>query len=249
MYDAIIFDNDGVLVSLVEVAVLERAAREAFVDCGVNDPHADHVAAMTLGVTPDGLTDVADAYGLDAETIFAARDRCASRAQQAEIRAGRKALYDDFDVVRSLDHPLGIVSSNQQATVDFVLSHFDVEHLFETAYGREPIPESVARKKPNTYYVDRALADLGTENALFVGDSGTDVLAAHNAGLDSAFIRREHRAGYPLDVEPTYEIESLAGLLDIDGVAVSGDSVSDAPTPSVEAETETTADSDGGTGA
>ncbi|KTG09442.1 hydrolase [Haloprofundus marisrubri] len=221
MYDAIIFDNDGVLVSLVEFAVLERAAREAFVDCGVSDPHDDHVDAMSLGVTPESLTAVAETYGFDAETFFAARDRIASRAQQDEIRAGRKALYDDFDTVRSLDHPLGIVSSNQQATVDFVLSHFGVEHLFETAYGREPIPESVTRKKPNTHYVDRALTDLDAEHALFVGDSDTDVLAAHNAGLDSVFIRREHRADYPLDVDPTYEIESLSGLLDIDGVAVS----------------------------
>ncbi|WP_117594859.1 HAD family hydrolase [Haloprofundus halophilus] len=220
MYDAIIFDNDGVLVNLVEFAVLERAAREAFVDCGVDDPREDHVDAMTLGVTPESLTRVADAYGFDAETFFAARDRIASRAQQAEIRAGRKALYDDFDAVRSLDHPLGIVSSNQQETVDFVLSHFGVTDLFETAYGREPIPESVTRKKPSTYYVDRALADLDADHALFVGDSDTDVLAAHNAGLDSAFIRREHRAEYPLDVDPTYEIETLAGLLDIDGVSV-----------------------------
>ncbi len=220
MYDAIIFDNDGVLVSLVEFTVLERAAREAFADCGVDDPREDHVDAMTFGVTPESLTTVADTYGFDPETFFAARDRIASRAQQDEIRAGRKALYDDFDTVRSLDHPLGIVSSNQQATVDFVLSHFGVTDLFETAYGREPIPESVTRKKPSTHYVDKALADLDAENALFVGDSATDVLAAHNAGLDSVFIRREHRADYLLDVEPTYEIETLTGLLDIDGVAV-----------------------------
>ena len=207
-YDAALFDNDGVLVTLVEYEVLRRATAETFASLDV-DPHPDHVDEMAVGVTPDALQRVCDAYDLDPVEFFSLRDQHSSKHQQAEVRAGRKTLYDDFDTVHTLDHPLGIVSSNQQETVDFLLDHFEVAHLFETAYGREPTPESLHRKKPNTHYLERALADLDAESALYVGDSETDLIAAHDAGLDSAFIRRPHRVDADFDTEPTYEIESL----------------------------------------
>ena len=66
--------------------------------------------------------------------------------------------------------------------------------------------------KPETHYLERALDDLGTRSALYVGDSTADVLAAHEAGLDSAFVRRPHRDGYALPDEPTYEIDRLTEL-------------------------------------
>ncbi|SEO29393.1 haloacid dehalogenase superfamily, subfamily IA, variant 1 with third motif having Dx(3-4)D or Dx(3-4)E [Halogranum amylolyticum] len=210
-YDAVLFDNDGVLVTLVEQEVLRRAAAETFATLDV-DPRPDHVDEMTVGVTPDALQRVCETYDLDPTEFFSLRDRHSSQRQQAEIRAGRKTLYDDFDAVQRLEHPLGIVSSNQQETVDFLLDHFDVGHLFETAYGREPTPESLHRKKPNTYYLEQALADLEADTALYVGDSETDLLAAHAAGLDSAFIRRPHRADADLDTAPTYEIDSLDAI-------------------------------------
>ncbi|WP_129113096.1 HAD family hydrolase [Halegenticoccus tardaugens] len=216
-YDAVLFDNDGVLVTLVEYEVLREAAGETFASLGV-DPDPAHVDEMAIGVAPDALAEVCDAYGLDPDEFWPVRDGTASRAQRAEIRAGRKALYDDFDAVRSIDAPLGIVSSNQQETVDFVLDHFGIGDLFGTAYGREPTVESLRRKKPAAHYLERALSDLDTETALFVGDSETDVLAAENAGIDSAFIRRSHRADLRLDAEPTYEIDGLDELLRVDGV-------------------------------
>jgi phosphoglycolate phosphatase len=46
------------------------------------------------------------------------------------------------------------------------------------------------------------------------------VLAARAAGLDAAFVRRPHREAYDLSVDPTYELDGLADLLDIGGVPV-----------------------------
>jgi len=110
---------------------------------------------------------------------------------------------------------MGVVSSNQQATVDFVLEHFGVDDLFGAAYGREPTVESLRRRKPNSHYIDQALADLDADSALFVGDNESDVRAAENAGIDSAFIRRPHRRDWELNVWPTWEIDGLDDLHDI----------------------------------
>jgi HAD superfamily hydrolase (TIGR01549 family) len=219
-YDAVLFDNDGVLVEPVGRSVLRRATWEAFDALGVPDPDPDDVEQVSIGVTPDLLSSVCATYDLDPERFWRARDYHSSHAQRVELRAGRAALYDDFDTVREIDAPRGIVSSNQQDTVEFMHDFFATRDLFATAYGRDPTLRSLERKKPEPYYLRRALADLDADSALFVGDSESDVLAARAAGLDAAFVRRPHREAYDLSVDPTYELDGLADLLDIGGVPV-----------------------------
>ncbi|MDS0294150.1 HAD family hydrolase [Halogeometricum luteum] len=217
-YDAVIFDNDGVLVRLTTLDVLRRASRAAFEDVGISDPATEHVERMMLGVTPADVREVCETYEPAPAEFWAARDGAASDAQIREMRDGRMARYDDVSALERIDAPRGVVSTNQQATVDAVLDHHSLSHLFETAYGRDPTVESLRLKKPEPHYLERAMADLDAETALFVGDSETDVLAAHRAGVDSAFIRRGHRADAVLDERPTYEIETLYDLHDVDGV-------------------------------
>lgn len=215
MYDAVLFDNDGVLLGRTRYDVLQAAAWDAFETVGVSDPDPDDVERIVVGVTPEELRDVADTYDVDPTGLWKARDQAAFEGQRKEMRAGRKTPYEDVSVLGKLRSPLGIVSSNQQATVEFALDHFGLGGLFETAYGREPTVDSLIQKKPNPYYLDRALADLGAEHGLFIGDNESDIVAANNAGIDSAFIRRPHRTEYDLSVTPTYDFENLHDLVAI----------------------------------
>ncbi|MFB6256409.1 MAG: HAD family hydrolase [Haloplanus sp.] len=219
-YEAVLFDNDGVLVEPVGMDVLRRAARAAFDALGVTDPDPEDVDRLAIGVTPDVLSSVCDAYGLDPDRLWRTRDHHSSHAQRAEFRAGRADLYDDFDAIRRVDAPLGIVSSNQQVTIDFMHDFFTTRGLFATVHGREPTVESLARKKPDPHYVHRALSDVGVDAdaALFVGDSESDLRAARAADLDAAFVRRPHRESYDLSVAPTYELDGLEALLALDDV-------------------------------
>jgi len=166
-YDTVVFDNDGVLVGRTSFDVLREATQDTFEQFGVTDPDPDHVEDMTIGATPDRSTTSATTYDLHPDTFWRARDDTMSRAQQEEARAGRKTFYDDVDTLADLDAAMGIVSSNQQATVDFLLDHFDVGHHFGAAYGREATIESLDRRKPNSHYIDRALSDLDADSALF----------------------------------------------------------------------------------
>ncbi len=214
-YDTVVFDNDGVLVGRTRFNVLREATRDAFEECGVDDPDPDDVERMTIGATPGSVGTVCQTYDLDAGSFWRTRDEVVSRAQQQEARAGRKTPYDDLGTLSDLDVEMGIVSSNQQATVDFLVDHFDGFEEFGAAYGREPTIHSLQLRKPNPHYLERALGDLDADSALFVGDNESDVKAAHNAGVDSAFIRRPHREDWELNVWPTWEIDSLSDLLDV----------------------------------
>jgi HAD superfamily hydrolase (TIGR01549 family) len=213
-YDAILFDHDGVITTPPGIDLLQSAARDAFAEAGVESPPDRHVKGLAIGVTVDWYEDVCADHGLDPDEFWIVRDRVASAAQQTAVRNGEKTLYDDVTALADLDHDFGIVSTNQHETIEFVLDHFDLADRFETYYGRDPTVESIRRKKPNAHYVERALADLDAESALFVGDSESDVEAASNAGIDSAYLHRPHRDG-ALTVTPTFEIDSLAGLHDI----------------------------------
>lgn len=217
MYDAVVFDNDGVLVGRTPFDTLREAAWNAFETAGVTDPDLAHVEDVAIGVSPTDLVEICDRYDVDPAEFWRIRDETASEAQVTDVERGRKTPYDDVDVLADIDASLGVVSSNQQATVDFVLDHFGLDGHFETAYGREPSVASLSRKKPSPYYIERALEDLEADTALFVGDNGSDIRAADNAGIDSAFIRRPHRRDTDLDCQPTYEVGDLHDLVSICG--------------------------------
>ncbi len=212
-YDAVVFDNDGVLTEITDWSVLRGAARDAF-DAFDVDPSDDDLRAILSHVTVDGLEAVCARHDLDPDEFWHRRDTNYTEAQQAEVLAGRKPLYDDVAVLDDLDVPMGVVSSNQHATVECILDHYGLHEHFGTYYGRQPTVEDVRRKKPEPYFIERALSDLGVagEDALYVGDSEGDVVAAHAAGIDSAFLWRDHRSDYDLSAEPTHELDGLDEL-------------------------------------
>jgi len=214
-YESVIFDNDGVLLTLTDMDAHYAGARRAFEVMGVSSPTTAHVEAMSIGVTVPELTAVCETYDIDPERFFRARDEAMAETQRSLILAGEKQPYGDIAALDRLDCPLGVVSSNQRETVAFAFEHFGLAGYFDSVWAREPTVESLRRKKPRPYYLERAMDDLGVEDALFVGDNESDVEAAHRAGVDSAVIRRPHRVDADLDVEPDYDVTGLEDVVDI----------------------------------
>ena len=211
-YDAVVFDYDGVLMEPTPLDVLQDAVRSAFTEAGV-DPSDDHVADLAISVQYDRFLETCDHYGLDPVDFWHARDTAFTDHQTALLEDGGKRLYDDHDAIIGIDLPRGIVSSNQQATLEHHLAHAGIDAHFHAVFGREPHPDSIRKKKPNPHYIHEALDALDATTALYVGDRDSDVEAAHNAGIDSAYVHRDHNGGS--DAEPTYELESLHDLQDV----------------------------------
>lgn len=225
-YDAVVFDSDGVLVEPTAPETLRGAIRRAFAEHGVTDP-PDETVDRLFGTTPADLRAICDAHDIsDVAAFWRARDRHSSAAQRAAIRGGEKALYDDVHSVLALSVPRAVVSNNQQATVSFLVEHAGLADRFDPVIGRAPTLTELEHKKPSPHNLERAFDALGAEQPLYVGDSNVDLGAAAAAGVDSAFIRRDHRADYELEHEPTHELESLtelAGLVPSDPAPASDD--------------------------
>lgn len=211
-YDAVLFDNDGVLVEPPADETQREAVRAAFRSVGVDEPTPADILALAGGVTVERLREVAAGHGVDPERLWTARERHDERSQFEAFEAGARSRYGDVTAVTDLAVDAAVVSNNHHTTVEFVLEFFGLADAFDAYYGREMTVESLRRKKPDPHYIERALEDLGAGAALYVGDSETDVVAAHRAGLESAFVRRPHSRDAELTSEPTHEVETLAGL-------------------------------------
>jgi phosphoglycolate phosphatase-like HAD superfamily hydrolase len=211
MYDAIVFDNDGVLTEPTNRNVLRRAIRDAFDAAGVPDPPTGDVKSLH-GTTAADVRRICADHGIDPGSFWRRREAEATRRQTKAIRRGEKPLYDDVRQILDLDTDIGIVSNNQHETIEFIVEHFDLAPSVATYYGRERSVAGMERKKPDPHYLRQALADLETEDALYVGDSQKDIVAARRAGIDSAFVRRAHRADLDLNPRPTHEVTDLREL-------------------------------------
>jgi HAD superfamily hydrolase (TIGR01549 family) len=209
-YEAVVFDCDGVLVEPTDQDVLVDAVVDAFAAFGVDIERAIAKRTVDEDAVPVG---VARDHDIDPEAFWHYRELRASLAQQTHVRAGGKPVYDDVDALARIDSQLGLVSNNQHATIEFLLAHHDIPE-FETAYGRRPTLTGASERKPAPDNIERALSDLRTQNALYVGDSETDVVAAQRAGIDAAFLRRDHVADGDLGVTPTFEVSSLETLVE-----------------------------------
>lgn len=214
-YEAVVFDCDGVLVEPTDTAVLVDAVVEAFERFGVAVDRSVASDSVTEDVVP---SETAREHGIDPGAFWHSRELLASLAQQAHVRAGGKPVYDDVDALAELRCPIALVSNNQHATIEFLLAYHDLPD-FATARGRPPTLSGAAARKPEPDYLEAALADLGVADALYVGDSEKDVIAAQRAGIDAAYLRRDHVADAELLAEPTFELSGLDELVERVAVA------------------------------
>jgi len=215
-YDAVVFDMDGVLVERSPSWVFDEAARAAFTTFGAEASEAEYEAVRSLSVLDDGVAeDIAERHGLQFGSIWAAREGLAAINQVRAVETGEKTPYDGASVLADLDLPAGVVSNNSQTAVEILLRRFGFDEHLDTWYGLQPTVEDARNSKPATTYLDRALADLGADHALYVGDRATDVQAARNAGIDGAFVHREFNDEEEFDTPPAHEFEELHELLDV----------------------------------
>lgn len=210
-YEAVLFDCDGVIAEMPDREAMTNAMRRVQRRFELSAPPENVVADFFRG-NLSSITERCRAAGIERETFCAEAAREAIRAQLFEIRSGLRSLYDDAASIRDLDHPLGVVSDNHPRVLSFLLRQFDLMDCFETVQGCPFTPSGFERRKPEPHNIEAAMETLDAETALYVGDRSVDVLAAENAGIDSALLRRKHQNPLEMDVSPTHELSTLRKL-------------------------------------
>lgn len=216
-YDAVVLDMDGVIVERSPSWVFDNAAETALSEAGIDDPTGREfrMVRMLSGGLADATDHFQEKYGVEFAPLWQRRNELIVVNQRRAIKQEDKTLYPDADAVRSLPGPRGVVSNNQQSAVQMVLDRFGLADAFSTWYGLDSGVEDVGAEKPDTGYMNRALDKLDADHAIYVGDRSSDVAAAHNAGIDAAFVRREFNEADEPDPEPKYDVDTLHELADL----------------------------------
>lgn len=212
---AVLFDMDGVLLKGrgTDPAVHARALDDVLESRGMEIAE-EHRATLSTYEYADAFVDACTAVGVDPEAFYTAREeRSAARTVD---RAADRDLFDDVSAIDRLPGQVavGLVSNNYNRTVESVVERFGL-NAFDVVRGREVGPVGFNRRKPDPYYLNETLDALGATAGLYVGDRETDIVAADRAGLDSAFLRREHNADVELNTEPTVVVDALDEVADV----------------------------------
>ncbi|QLK26506.1 HAD hydrolase-like protein [Natrinema zhouii] len=212
VYDAVLFDFDGVVVETPSSQRLSAALGRTYEKLECAGPAAETLRAFTSGDF-ESIARRCHGLGIETDAFCARAAREMVRTQCDAVERGLRSVYDDISAVRSLEQPLAIVSDNHPVVLSTLLERFGLRSSFETVYGCPLTPDGLSRRKPDPTNIEAAVADLEAESALYVGDRAVDVRAADNAGIDSVLLSRSaDRDPAELDVEPTYHCSSLSRL-------------------------------------
>jgi pyrophosphatase PpaX len=116
--------------------------------------------------------------------------------------------------LKQLGYQIAIVSNNSTQSVEHGLRHLKLERYFDYILTRDHVKE--VKPSPEGLEVILTFTESKPDEAIFIGDAATDVLAAKAAGLKSVLVGWSH-----LDVddiiklEPDYVISSALQLLTI----------------------------------
>lgn len=207
----LLLDFDGPVCSVFS-GISNRSAAEALVAELDSPPPSD------LARTDDPF----DILHFAASLGPAEATKIERRFTEIEIEAVRTArpTPDTAELIRDLWHRtdgLGVVSNNSAAAVDAYLQAHDLRQFVGGArrgiYARSS--SDVSLLKPNPHMLFEALADLhaAPEECLFVGDSVSDIQAAHAAGVRAvAFANRPEKVQRFAEYTPAAIITSMREL-------------------------------------
>ena len=214
-YDAVIFDLDGTLLesTVDHLEWLYTAVEETLKEFG-REKEATELSHRELGVLG----------GIEGDERF--RQKCRELEIDPEefwfhvshMRASKKLRLLDEDLLELVDGTeklleelrsekvsLAVVSNAPDPTVDEVIRYFDLDHYLEFFRGITDL-DDLRERKPHSFHLEMAIAEVDPGKVLYVGDSYVDVKAADKTGIDSAIIGENSNA----DIE----VEKLQDLTD-----------------------------------
>ncbi|OQS14357.1 hypothetical protein B0T36_15320 [Nocardia donostiensis] len=184
---ALLLDFDGPVCSVFAGLPSRQVAKQLSQAIGIPLP-------PELGATSDPF-EILEYAATFSPSVAEATEQQLTRL---EIEAVSEAMPTPFahSIIRraSTRQEVAIVSNNSTAAIEAYLRAYDLRTAVSGIYARTSASTPL---KPAPYLLNQALAELGyrPDEATFIGDSITDIQAAHAAGLPAiAFANKPGKA-------------------------------------------------------
>jgi phosphoglycolate phosphatase len=178
----VIFDLDGTLVD--PAGGITDGIAAALTELGLSVPGAALMDAMIGPKLSHSLTEIAGvpAARLDEAIRIYRAHYLATGIAQSRLYPGILDLLESF---AAAGRPIAVATQKPEGIARTVLEHHGIAGLFHSIRG-SAADESAAAAGPagKAGIVAAALADLGTEHAVMVGDRAQDVAGAAANGLE-----------------------------------------------------------------
>ena len=215
MYDGIIFDQDGILIDsgidkfywMDEIRA--REARKKGFDFSVED-----AKKLVKANSPEPVEKLLKQKGMNWKHIKQL-ELAVENEKIEKIEHGEIGLFPHVrEVLNRTDKRKAVVTNAPLLSTRLNLRYFGISKEFEivNAPHTEDMKDFFNRKKPKPVMIRETIERMNLENPLMVGDTGSDLKAAENAGIDSLHI---NSYGFETDVEPTYKADSIKEVLEI----------------------------------
>ncbi len=182
---AILFDMDGVLVDVI--SSYRRAIQETVRFFSGEEAYLEEVQTLKEKGGYNNDWDLTEAI-LNDRGKRVPKTNIVDVFQElyhgTEDRAGyieneRWLLSSELLVRLKARYLLGIVTGRPREEAMFVLRKFNMKHLFDVIVAMEDYPPE--RSKPDPYPINLALGRIGSIDAIYIGDSVDDMIAARRA--------------------------------------------------------------------
>lgn len=208
-YEAVIFDQDGVLLDsgLNNFLWMDEVRKNAAEERGYSFDTEDSIKVVdaTSRQEIEELLKEKDMTWNELREV----EKTVERAKIEMIKQRYIRLFSGTkNLLNSLDVPVGLATNATDISTKFVLDFFSINSCFESVRTVELERDRWFEcKKPSDTLVEGVARDLGTENVLMVGDSSSDIGAAKAAGVDSVLVESY---GKKPELDPTYRVKTVS---------------------------------------
>jgi HAD superfamily hydrolase (TIGR01549 family) len=211
-YDSVIFDMDGVILDsgLDDFQWMDRIRMQKASELGYDMDKEDAVQVVQA-TEMSQIRELLERFGMEREELLEIEHRV-QNAKIELIEHGVIRLFPESErLLKDLDIPVGLATNSPYQAAQFTLNYYGIKNHFDRmeALKLDELEKFVRRKKPHGYMLETIREELGLENPVMVGDSGSDIKAAENAGVDSILVQ-SYSDGDHLD--PTHKVRNLTEL-------------------------------------
>ncbi|QKQ98135.1 HAD-IA family hydrolase [Candidatus Nanohaloarchaea archaeon] len=216
-YNSVIFDMDGVLLnSLVDdeewkYRAVGHALKEKDIDPEELSRKDKNAVLGDRGYK--ACLKKSSELGVDPREIWSLVAQETTTARREQLENGNFELYPSAEkTVKDLhqrDIPLAVISNAPESAVKTMMEYFDLKQYFKFYAGIRNF-EDLRDRKPHPNHLELAKAELKRNPFIYIGDSDSDLRAAENAQMDSAWVRRHGEA----QTGHSFEVDSLEEIVD-----------------------------------